>query len=312
MSQIASVGPRGAALAACALVAAAAARADERAAVTFERQANQIEIRVGGRPLASYVFRDERILRPYLAHLRAGGVQVTRNLPPIAGTDATDHDTMHPGIWLAFGDVSGADFWRNKATVEHVKFVEPPTVDARGGEFVVENRYAAAGATKCVERCRIAVRPLGEGVLVVWDSTFSGPEEFYFGDQEEMGLGVRVATPLAVKNGGTLTNSDGLQGEKQVWGRQAEWCDYSGRIDGNEVGLLVVPDPKNFRRSWFHARDYGFVAANPFGRRAFTKGEASRVAVRPGETLRLAFGVLVHAGPIDLNAAARAVVPEFH
>ena len=58
------------------------------------------------------------------------------------------------------------------------------------------------------------------------DSQFSGPEEFYFGDQEEMGLGVRVATPLAVKNGGRLLKSEGGIGEKQVWVRQSDWCDY--------------------------------------------------------------------------------------
>ena len=26
------------------------------------------------------------------------------------GTDLTDHETMHPGVWLAFDDISGNDF----------------------------------------------------------------------------------------------------------------------------------------------------------------------------------------------------------
>jgi hypothetical protein len=52
-----------------------------------------------------------------------------------------------------------------------------------------------------------------------------------------------------------------------------------------------MPHPENFRRCWFHARDYGFMAANPFGRQAFTGEEKSRVDVRPGEDFRLRYGV---------------------
>ncbi|HEY2892588.1 MAG TPA: DUF6807 family protein, partial [Pirellulales bacterium] len=152
----------------------------------------------------------------------------------------------------------------------------------------------------CEQVCRVAISARPAGYWIVLDSRFSSPREFAFGDQEELGLGLRVASPLAVKNGGRLTNSDGLSGEKQVWGKQADWCDYSGEIDGQAVGVLLVPDPANFRRSWFHARDYGFVAANPFGRNAFTKGEKSHVVVLPGQSLSLRYAVLIHAGQTDL------------
>jgi hypothetical protein len=68
-----------------------------------------------------------------------------------------------------------------------------------------------------------------------------------------------------------------------------------------------MPHPENFRRSWYHARDYGFIAANPFGRNALTGGPKSSVTVNPGEKFRLRFGVLVHSSPaeqpIDLKGA---------
>ena len=48
-----------------------------------------------------------------------------------------------------------------------------------------------------------------------------------------------------------------------------------------------------------HARDYGFLAANPFGRSAFGKGEKSKVVVEPGEPLRLRYGLLLHSTAID-------------
>jgi hypothetical protein len=286
----------------CLIAGSRANFADE--IVRFTTQPDRLEITVGDAAIATYVFRDEKILRPYFAHVHApGGLQVTRNHPPVAGVDASDHDTLHPGLWLAFGDLSGADFWRNKAKVEHVEFVSEPRASGDGGSFAVRNRYVCDGDTVCEEVCKVTISVRASGFWLVLDSRFSGGDDFYFGDQEEMGLGVRVATPLAVKNGGTLINSERRSGEKQVWGRPADWCDYSGTIDGKPIGVTLIPDPANFRRSWFHARDYGFVAANPFGQRAFTKGEKSRVVVRAGESLRLRFAVRVHAAAGDMSSA---------
>jgi hypothetical protein len=270
--------------------------------VGFEPHDGSLVIEVSGQPFATYVWRDPEIRRPYFAHLRTpGGRQITRAHPPVEGQDATDHAAMHPGLWLAFGDISGADFWRNKGSVEHVEFLEKPAASQRDGRFVVKNRYVVQGQTICEETCRISIMPVEKhGVMIGWESTFSAPEDFYFGDQEEMGLGVRLATPLTVKNGGQITNSDELLNEKQVWGKQADWCDYSGTIDGKQFGVMILPSARNFRRSWFHARDYGLLVANPFGQKAFTKGAASKIAVPKGETLSLRFDVLVHEGAIDL------------
>jgi hypothetical protein len=269
--------------------------------LSIEPSADALAIRADGRPIAQYVLRHDKVLRPFFTDLHApNGVQVTRNFPPVAGKDAPDHDTMHPGLWLGFGDISGADFWRNKGVVRHVEFVEPPRVEHNSATFAVRNVYQSGDNQICEQVCHVAISARPAGYWILLDSRFTSPREFAFGDQEELGLGLRVATPLAVKNGGRLTNSDGLSGEKQLWGKQADWCDYSGEIDGQAVGVLLVPDPANFRRSWFHARDYGFVAANPFGRNAFTKGEKSHVVVLPGQSLSLRYAVLVHAGQTDL------------
>ena len=118
-----------------------------------------------------------------------------------------------------------------------------------------------------------------------------------------MGLGIRMATGLTVKNGGQITNADGLKNEKQVWGQQADWCDYSGTHGGHQIGVLLMTNPQDFRPSWFHARDYGLLVANPFGVNAFTKGPMSKWGVKQGATFSLHFGVLIHSGPVDLPAA---------
>jgi hypothetical protein len=297
--------------AAAALLLAAVGAGAGEPAVTFDAAPGRLHVRVNGRPLATYVYQDAAIKRPYFAHVHApNGVPVTRTHPPVAGTDATDHADMHPGLWLAFGDLSGADYWRNKGRVVQ------EDVTTHDGSFAVRNRYETAdGKVLAREAARYTFQARPAGTLLVWDSEFRPADgELAFGDQEEMGLGVRLATPLTVKAGGQIAGSGGERNETQVRGKQHNWCDYSGTVSGERVGVLIVPDPRNFGRSGFHARDYGLLVANPFARKALGKGEPGRVVVKSGEALRLRFGVMLHSTPagaaFDAAAAAADVLAQ--
>jgi hypothetical protein len=286
----------------CCLVAGCASV--ERTRITFEPQPGAVVIRAGAEPLATYVYDDPNILRPYFKDVFApGGVQVTRHYPPRQGIDRMDHPTMHPGLFLAFGDLAGADFWRNRAKVEHVEFTKPPVCRDGRGSFAVHNRYVA-GHVIIDETCEYTfiVRP--NGFLILWDSTFkSARSAFTFGDQEEMGLGVRVATPIAVtsQTGGRILDAERRRGEKEIRGHSAAWCDYSGRIGERFAGIAIMPDPTNFRACWWHVRDYGLMVANPFGRKALTKGEPSQVIVQPGEPFKLRWVIFLHSGQAEEN-----------
>jgi hypothetical protein len=275
--------------------------------VAFEPRPDGLQVTIGGQPFARYHFGTEAITRPFFESIHApDGTQVTRNHPPVEGVDLTDHPTFHPGLWLAFGNLNEADSWRNKDRTRHVGFVEEPQGGPSRGMFAVRNRYEKGGTVIGEETCRITVLVRPSGHLIVWDSEFRpAGGDLIFGDQEEMGLGMRVATPLAVVKAGRITDSEGRVNESQVWGKQADWCAYGGEIGGKRAGVLLMPDPENFRRSWFHARDYGLLVANPFGKNAFTRGEKSRVVLKEGDTLRLRFGVLFWSGSPDLGAAYR-------
>src|SRR5688572_30538889 len=263
------------------------------------REDQQVVVTCGQRPVLRYVMQDDQIARPYFTALHApGGQEVTRCNPPREGIDPADHATMHPGVWLAFGDLGGADFWRNKGRVVHAQFVREPQVKDGVLRFAASNHYLEGQRLVCQEEAAYSLAIVDGGYLLTWDSTFSGKETFAFGDQEEMGLGIRLATPLCVKEGsGTITTSAGMKNEAQAWGTTADWCDYSGILDGQCVGVLLMPHGENFRPSWLHVRDYGLLVANPFGRKAFTKGEASRVEIKPGEQFRLRFGLWIYSMP---------------
>ena len=133
-----------------------------------------------------------------------------------------------------------------------------------------------------------------------------------------MGLGIRMSTPLRSERQsrgnippgtGEILDAEGRKNGAEVWGHAAPWCDYSGTVGERHVGATLFCHPDNFRPSWFHARDYGLLVANPFGRKAFRQGEASQIVVKPGEQLRLRYGILLHSGETpDYDAAFRDYV----
>ena len=279
-----------------------------------EERDDRIVVTFGESAIAHYLFKDENILRPFFAHVKtADGIQVTRRHPPVAGEGAVDHSTMHPGLWLAFGDVAGHDFWRNKATIRHDRFTQKPT--PRGDTLTfstASSMLASNGAALGQLHSQFIFSAVRDGFLLNWRASFTpAVDDLYFGDQEEMGFGARVATAIAEKNGGTILTSEGTRGAKASWGRSAAWSDYSGIINNRTVGIAILTAPENFRPSWFHNRDYGLMVANPFGREAFTKGELSRVAVAKGETFTLRSGFFIHSTPAGTPADVASAFEEF-
>ena len=87
-----------------------------------------------------------------------------------------------------------------------------------------------------------------------------------------------------------MTNAEGKIDEKDCWGQISAWCDYSGPIDGKVVGLAVLATRRTRYPTCWHSRDYGLMAANPFGRKqaAFpaVKGRTDLVRLAKGEHLR--------------------------
>ena len=132
----------------------------------MKREADRLVVTAGGgEPVASYVFADPVVGRPAFRDVAApGGTTITRPCPPRKGVDADDHATMHPGVWLGFSDLSGADPWRHKSAVRFVGFEGEPAVVDGAVRFMAKIEYLAAAAdtpdapVACRERSSVSIQ----------------------------------------------------------------------------------------------------------------------------------------------------------
>ncbi len=255
----------------------------------------RLEIRFDGVVIASYFYRDPGTKRPFFAHVKTpSGIQVTRNFPPIEGMDPTDHASMHPGISLGFARLNGISFWHNNAgTVVHDGLVGEPEA-GKTASWSVRNKWLAPGGKLvCRETTGYQIERNKDGYLLKLDTRFAGDEDIEFGVIEEMGLAIRVATPIVVKGQkGTILGAKGGENEKGTWGKIDHWWDYYGPIGDRSVGMQLMSGNGN-REVWSHSRDYGVLVANPLPvDRPANRGK--KITVKRGEEFRLRFGVQVH------------------
>jgi hypothetical protein len=254
---------------------------------------------------------------------------ITRHVPASAEDPQQPKDHPHQkSVWFCHGDVvpegielktrvrnvEGVDFWSE--TPGHGRivcvFVGQPQTDNNQAWIETRNEWRTADGVKILDETRtIRLYNLGESKLLVFEiELHASVAPIRFADTKEGGFGVRVADSMSVDAGGTLVNAEGNKGEgarnnaerKGCWGLRSAWCDYSGSVDGKLVGLAVFDDPKNPYPAYWHARNYGLLAANLFGRaKAQFPGvpeEDQKKVVRlaKDERLKLRYGLLIHPG----------------
>ena len=287
------------------------------AGLSFERDGDsRLLLKSDGTRIATYVIGDPVLSRRALVNLvTESGIPVTRRFPAPQGSD---HTHMHPGIWLGFGWISGNDYWRLQSEVVFERFLAEPAADGGTASFTTRNRYLNqhGDETICVEDCAYRFTKRDNGMLIEIDATYFNDErDFEFGDQEESGLALRVAEPLSVEFGnGEIINDRGERDGAETWGKEFRWIDYSGVVDGKQVGILLVPHPGNSRTSWAHSRDYGVLVANPFPKQPRERREPYvKTLVKKGERFRLRYTVLIHESPpgeFDPAGVAGGIIEE--
>lgn len=250
--------------------------------------------------------------KPYVWPLRGpGGQDLTRAYPmeKIAG-EQHDHP-HHRSLWFTHGEVNGVDFWSEgpgRGRIAHREFVEM----ASTGESVMlvsDNDWLAPDGKKvCTDRRRITFRAATDRRTIDFEIALQASEgDVKLGDTKEGTFGVRVASSMSLPQGGHIVNSQG-QRDREAWGKQAAWVDYFGTVEGQPAGVAIFNHPSSFRfPTYWHVRDYGLFAANPFGWHDFQGNESVDGSYRipAGERIILRYRVLLHGGDWDAARIAQ-------
>lgn len=287
-------------------------------ALTVTDDEQSVTVWRGPAQVSTYHHADPAAARPYWhpVHDPYGGV-ITRGYPmhDIEG-EKQDHP-HHRSLWVAFGEVNGTDNWSEGAN--HCKQThEGWNTLAGGGACAVLDQNLAwrdrEGAPVLLERrvWRLWNVPTSESI---WDLEIDltpapGVAQVEFGDTKEGGLcSVRVATSMDVP-AGRIENAIGGINEPETWGKRAAWCDYSGPVRGNLVGLTIMDHPTSFRHpTWWHVRNYGLMTANCFGLSHYTNNaERGDYTLPAGETMKFRYRIFVHPG----DATQGQVATRYH
>jgi hypothetical protein len=217
-------------------------------------------------------------------------------------------DQHHRGVWLAYRDVNGYDFWQNEFSYQNKnagKVVTRSVGDLKSGKdrgsFRGTFTWLSPSGEALIEETRtMSFRGDAKLRIVDTDIELKALVDASFGDSKDGAFSVRLAEPLTEKNSGTITNSEGGRKMDQTWGKKASWVDYSGVLNGEKVGVAMFEHPDSFQHpSRWHVRDYGLLAVNPFGQNGFDKDlPVARFTLAKGKGIRMRYRIVVH-GEMD-------------
>ena len=289
------------------------------AQVDLKSEKDRVAITIDGQPFTN-LYLGPSFAKPFLWPLRSvAGVIVTRRWPiEEIATDSHDHP-HHRGLWIGYGDINGINFWESepeskvspenpskKGTVRLKKLDEAKS-GSKAGHITATFSWQDPEGKEVLEEQRTFTFYRDADIRRIdVDTQLEAKVGARFADTKEGFFAIRVADSLAGKNGGILTNSEGAQTEKDVWGKRADWVDYVGTADNQKVGILIMDDARNFRHPpHWHARDYGLFAVNPFGERAFDpKAGQGGTLLTAGHSLRFRYRVIIHSGDVSKKTIA--------
>ena len=283
------------------------------AQVKLTQAPDRIRIEIDGKHFSDYIISADAP-KPYLHPIRtAGGKQISRSFPmDLVEGEKRDHP-HHRGLWFSHGDVNGWDFWANeksqkgagkgKGEIKVVKIKELKSGKKSGSVSTLQDWIDGNGKRLISESRTMTFYPDSAGVRSFdFDITLTAIEECVFGDTKEGVFALRLVRALEEESTGTMTNAEGAEKEKNVWGKRSPWVDYSGTLDGEKLGIAILDHPSNPRHpTYWHSRAYGLFAANIFGVHDFTKDKNTKVGnatLKAGETFRFRYRVILHPGDV--------------
>jgi hypothetical protein len=272
--------------------------------IRVERRGDNLEIRVDGELFTRYDTTTGPNKPYFYPIVMPGGRALTRGYPIEPATGESRDHPHHRGLWITHGAVNGADFWlegARAATTVHKRYEQIESGPVYGGFRATTDWIGADGRKICEDTREVRVYAVGETRLIDLTVTFhatNGPVTF--GDTKEGFLGLRVADTMRVKGGRGHIETSADTKDAAAWGKRAAWVDYYGPVRDATLGVAIFDHPRNLRHpTWWHVRDYGLFAANPFGIHDFEPQQpagAGSHTIPSGGELTFRYRLYLHPG----------------
>ena len=262
------------------------------------RSDDRVRVELGGQLFTEYLFKGGP--RPYFYPvIAADGTQLNRDFPMKKDTPGEELDhPHHRSLWFTHGDVNGLDFWAETNGPKQGKIVNDSVKASASGStatLISANRWLGPdGAVQCTDETTVRLSAIPDGRQIDYEVTIKAPADkpVVFGDTKEGAMAMRLAqwmTPThtsgkkKVEGQGHIVNDAGIR-DSATWGKKSTWVDYYAPKDGKVYGIAMFDHPKNPRfPTWWHVRDYGLFAANPFGQHDFESTKEKKLPANTGD-----------------------------
>ena len=275
-----------------------------------------INIEVDGKPFTTFEYGVEA-WKPFFAPVRsASGKIVTRRFPmEMVQGESRDH-LHHRGLWFTYDDINGVKYWENDPSYANkpnkgrvvVKKAEWKDGPKSGMLDAVMEWQDGSGKVQLVENSRTTVYSSPQLRILDFDITLTAAIDVTFGDTKEGAFAIRLAEEFTEKRGAKITNADGLETMKQIWGKRSTWVNYAAELQGEKLGVAIFDHPSNpgYPTRW-HARDYGLFALNPFGQQAFDPSQKENLTkLAAGQKLHFLWRLVIHPDEVPVAGLYKA------
>lgn len=281
--------------------------------VKVTRGDNRVAVSVEGKPFTEFVYAPDGPRTYFYPVLAPDGTRLTRDFPMVNTPGEEQDHPHHRSLWFAHGSISGVDFWLEKPTSGKVVLVGlDETSSGKVGVIRARHRWEAPGGKLiATDELTVRIQAVPNGRLLDYEITMHAlkDEPLVFGDTKEGTMAVRLPLWMTmthkfkgkeVVGQGHVVNSAGDR-DVAAWGKRAAWADYFAPRDGKVYGIAIFDHPANpSHPTWWHARDYGLFAANPFGRHDFEglKGQPhiGDLTVPAGKSVTFKYRIYIHEG----------------
>lgn len=260
------------------------------AKITAVKVGSKINVTIGNKYFTSYIFSEDEkypFFYPVNGPVSGGSVTSMRNA-------VYPH---HTSLFFGCDLVNGGNYWQEGLERGRIISVNAQILKQGGDSVVISDEciWSRPGAVSPVKDTRTYIITSPSGFLTridvminmetLMDVTIKKTNHSLFS--------ARMAADLAVTNGGTMINAEGLKGEKETFGKGSPWIDFYGKRGNAIEGLAIMQHPSNpwYPSPWF-TRDYGFMSPTPM----YWPENDKDTFLKKGTVLTLRYRVLVHSG----------------